>query len=149
MQDDSIIHLRVLGATKGEWVRASRTKGMKLGDWITQKVNMSTDFDGFTLNIPALLPFERYVLALSDDDSSAAFKRLRELDARQMQEDDAVYCDVKIAKTYLEKRVAMADGMADKHLFHDINVDALDYYAKAPYLTHAHLVGVLGGGDHG
>lgn len=116
---------------------------MKLGDWVVQRVIMSNDFEGFTLNVPAFLPFERYVLALTDDEARAAFKRVREFDAQLVQEDDAAYCDVKIAKAYLEKRVAMADGMAHPHLLHDINVDALDYYGKAPYLTHVHLVAVL------
>lgn len=104
---------------------------------------MSTDFDGFDLGVPAFLPFERYVLALTDDEARAAFKRVREVDAKLMQEDDTAYCDVKIAKTYLEKRVAIADGIADKRLFHDINVDALDYFSNAPYLTHSHLIEVL------
>lgn len=104
---------------------------------------MPKDFDGFALHVPAFLPFERYVLALTDAEARAAFQRVRELDAQVMQEDDTVYCDVKIAKSYLEKRVAMADGMAHPHLLHDINAEALGYYGKAPYLTHAHLVAVL------
>lgn len=143
MQDDFTIYLRVPGPVKGAWVAASRSRGMKLGDWIVQKVTMSADFDGFTLNVPAFLPFERYILALTDDEARAAFRRARELDAQAMAEDDAVYCGLKITKTYLEKRVAIADGMAHPHLLHDINADALDCYARAPHLTHAHLVAVL------
>ena len=143
MQEESIIHLRMPAALKGAWVMASRSRGMKLGDWIIQRVNMSTDFDGFSLGVSVFLPFERYVLALTDDEARAVFKRVRSLDARVMQEDGAAYCDVKIAKSYLEKRVALADGMAHPHLLHDINVDALNYFSKAPYLTHEHLIATL------
>ena len=38
MVSESLIHLRVPAATKGRWVRASRSAGMKLGDWITLAV---------------------------------------------------------------------------------------------------------------
>ena len=35
---DAIIHLRVSPALKGRWVRESRAAGMKLTDWIIQRV---------------------------------------------------------------------------------------------------------------
>jgi hypothetical protein len=38
MMPDAYIHLRVPAATKGRWIRASRTAGMRLTDWIVQKV---------------------------------------------------------------------------------------------------------------
>jgi hypothetical protein len=38
MPDDAYIHLRVPAATKSRWVRASRAAGMRLTDWIVQKV---------------------------------------------------------------------------------------------------------------
>jgi len=38
MDADSIIHLRVPDVLKARWVRASRTAGMRLTDWIVQHV---------------------------------------------------------------------------------------------------------------
>ena len=35
---DSLIHLRVSAATKARWVRQSRAAGMRLTDWIVQRV---------------------------------------------------------------------------------------------------------------
>ena len=35
---DALIHLRVSPALKGRWVRESRAAGMKLTDWIIQRV---------------------------------------------------------------------------------------------------------------
>ena len=35
---DAIIHLRVPAATKARWVRESRAAGMRLTDWIVQRV---------------------------------------------------------------------------------------------------------------
>lgn len=37
---DSIIHLRVPAATKARWVRESRAAGMRLTDWIVERVEM-------------------------------------------------------------------------------------------------------------
>ncbi|PEH90151.1 hypothetical protein CRM82_17540 [Comamonas terrigena] len=113
---------------------------MKLSDWIIQKVGvMDYDFNGFSLNIAVFVPFERYVRALPDADARALFKRVRDLNARQV---DAVAA-LKIVSTYLEKRMAIADGIADRELFHDINADALGYFAAAPELTHTDLIAVL------
>jgi hypothetical protein len=125
---------------KGAWIAASRAQDKKLSDWVVQKVGvMEYDFNGFSLNVPAFEPFERYVRALSDADAKVVFQQVRAFDARQ---EDAVAA-IKIAKTYLEKRCCIADGTADKNLFHDINVDALGYYAAAPDLTHIDLVKVM------
>ena len=35
---DALIHLRVSAATKAAWVRESRAAGMRLGDWIIERV---------------------------------------------------------------------------------------------------------------
>ena len=35
---DSIVHLRIPAATKARWVRESRAAGMRLTDWIMQRV---------------------------------------------------------------------------------------------------------------
>ncbi len=37
-QTDALIHLRVPAATKARWVRESRAAGMRLTDWIVQRV---------------------------------------------------------------------------------------------------------------
>jgi hypothetical protein len=36
--EDALIHLRVPAATKARWVQQSRAAGMRLTDWITEKV---------------------------------------------------------------------------------------------------------------
>ncbi|BBL25454.1 hypothetical protein [Comamonas terrigena] len=137
---DKPIVLSVPAELKGAWIAASRAQGMKLSDWIIQKVGvMDYDFNGFSLNIAVFVPFERYVRALPDADARALFKRVRDLNARQV---DAVAA-LKIVSTYLEKRMAIADGIADRELFHDINADALGYFAAAPELTHTDLIAVL------
>ena len=38
MTTDALIHLRVPAATKARWVRESRAAGMRLTDWIVQRV---------------------------------------------------------------------------------------------------------------
>lgn len=132
-------------AKKGAWVAASRKQGRKLTDWLIERIDApelqqdAGDFDGFTLNVGVFYPFERYVLALPDADARELFQRLRALDAQQ---EDAVAA-IKIARSYLEKRCCIADGTADRDLFHDINADALEYYRAFPELTHFDLMEVL------
>lgn len=145
--DSAQIVITVPRAKKGAWVAASRAQGRKLTDWLLERIDAPElgqgdgDFGGFTLRVGAFYPFERYVLALSDDDARALFRQLRQLDAEQ---DDAVAA-IKIASSYLEKRVAIADGMADRELFHGINADALGYYSAHQGLTHSDLIAVLAG----
>lgn len=140
--DQSQVIINVPRAKKGAWVSASRAQGRKLTDWLIERIDAPElqqdggDFGGFTLRVGALYPFERYVLALPDDDARALFRQLRRLDAAQ----DAAVAAIKIARSYLEKRVAIADGMADRSLFHDINADALGYYNACPGLTHRDLL---------
>ena len=97
---------------------------------------MSYEFNGFSLSIDAFIPFERYVRALSDDDARALLRAVKAHDAAQA---DAVAA-IKIAHSYLEKRVCIANGIADTDMFHDINVDALGFYHAAPDLTHIDLM---------
>ena len=143
--DSAQVVITVPRAKKGAWVAASRAQGRKLTDWMIERIDAQEikkdagDFDGFTLRVGALYPFERYVLALSDDDARAVFRQLRQLDAGQ---DDAVAA-IKIARSYLDKRVAIADGAADRDLFRDINTEALGYYGACPGLTHLDLLAVL------
>ena len=143
--DSAQVVITVPRAKKGAWVAASRNQGRKLTDWIIERIDApelqkaTGDFAGFTLRVGALYPFERYVLALPDDDARALFRQLRQMDADQ---DDAVAA-IKIARSYLDKRVAIADGAADRDLFHEINTEALGYYGACPGLTHLDLLAVL------
>ena len=143
--DSAQVVITVPRAKKGAWVAASRAQGRKLTDWMIERIDApelqkaTGDFAGFALRVGALYPFERYVLALSDDDARAVFRQLRQLDAGQ---DDAVAA-IKIARSYLDKRVAIADGAADRDLFRDINTEALGYYGACPGLTHLDLLAVL------
>lgn len=144
MSEKSII-ISLPSELKGAWVAASRAQGLKLTDWIIQRVGvMGYDFDGFSLNVPAFEPFERYIRALPGVEARALFQRVRALDAAQ---EDAVAA-IKIARMYLEKRCCIADGTADKDLFHDINVDALSFYAAAPELTHTDLIDAVSAAGH-
>lgn len=43
MPDDALIHLRVPAATKAAWVRASRAAGLRLTDWIVERVSAQPD----------------------------------------------------------------------------------------------------------
>ena len=144
--DQAQVVITVPRAKKGAWVAASRAQGRKLTDWLIERIDApeiqdAGDFDGFTLRVGAFHPFERYVLALPDDDARALFRQLRQMDAGQ----DDVVAAIKIASSYLEKRVAIADGTADRELFHDINADALSYYNACQGLTHSDLIAVLAG----
>lgn len=133
-------------AKKGAWVAASRSQGRKLTDWLLERIDAPEleqedggDFGGFTLRVGAFYPFERYVLALPDADARELFKHVRALDAPQ----DDVVAAIKIVKSYLEKRCCIADGTADRELFHDINADALGYYNACQELTHLDLLSVI------
>lgn len=45
---DALIHLRVPAATKARWVRESRAAGMRLTDWIIERVEARPfSLDGF------------------------------------------------------------------------------------------------------
>ena len=144
MTEKSEVVITVPRAKKGAWVSASRSQGRKLTDWLLERIDApeiqnASDFDGFTLRVGALYPFERYVLAMSDDDARSILKRVQQMDAQQ----DAAVAVIKVARSYMEKRVAMADGIADRELFHDINTEALGYYGACPGLTHLDLLAVL------
>lgn len=54
---DSLIHLRVPAALKGRWVRESRAAGMRLTDWITQRVDRPMPPTPITLSVPSGLSF--------------------------------------------------------------------------------------------
>ena len=143
--DAAQVVITVPRAKKGAWVAASRAQGRKLTDWLIERIDApeaeshAEAFAGFTLQVGVFYSFERYVLALPDADARELFQRVRKLDTKQ---DDSVAA-IKIARSYLEKRVAMADGIADRELFHEINTEALGYYGACPGLTHLDLLAVL------
>lgn len=62
--DEVVIHLRVPGALKGRWVRASRARGQRLTDWIVAHVESSMLQQ---INIPAELDFADLKLARDAD----------------------------------------------------------------------------------
>jgi hypothetical protein len=138
--DKAQVVITVSRALKGAWVASSRAEGKKLTDWITEGVSMIQDRHRFTLDLPALEPFERYVLALGDAEARDLLKKVRALDAK----DEYVTVAVKVAKAYLEKRVCLADGIADHALFRDINRDSLHLINQFyPQLSHLELIEVL------
>lgn len=140
MKETSEVVLTVPRALKGSWVAQSRRAGMKLTDWIVEKMEVEQNYDGFTLSVAAFAPFEAYVASLSSGDARSLLKRIKTIDASQTE----AIAAIKIAKSYLEKRVAITGGIADKHLFHDINVDALGYFSAHQELTHLDLIQALG-----
>jgi len=64
MTDDALIHLRVPAGLKARWVRESRAAGMRLTDWIIQRME-TTVTKPVPISIPADLPFS--ALQLSRD----------------------------------------------------------------------------------
>lgn len=42
MENDALIHLRVPAATKARWVRESRAAGMRLTEWVVERVEPET-----------------------------------------------------------------------------------------------------------
>lgn len=61
---DALIHLRVPAALKARWVRESRAAGMRLTDWIVQRVEAhSMDPRHIAIGIPEGLKFSDLKLA--------------------------------------------------------------------------------------
>lgn len=52
MADDAVIHLRVPAAQKASWIRESRSAGMRLTDWIIERVERSMQPSTATAIIP-------------------------------------------------------------------------------------------------
>lgn len=64
---DATIHIRLPAATKAAWVRESRAAGMRLGDWIIERVEAHRMQRLTTINIPAGLAFADLKLARDAD----------------------------------------------------------------------------------
>ncbi len=74
MTDETLIHLRVPASLKARWVRESRAEGIRLTEWIVQRVE-STSMNKptpTTLEIPEGLRFSELKLA-HDADGNVSF----------------------------------------------------------------------------
>lgn len=60
---DALIHLRVPAATKARWVRESRAAGMRLADWIVQRVEPPLMKKNTPISIPEGMAFADLRLA--------------------------------------------------------------------------------------
>lgn len=70
---EAIIHLRVPAATKARWVRESRAAGMRLTDWIVQRVE-AQPMDKITpISIPQGLGFAALRLARDPQTGDVSF----------------------------------------------------------------------------
>lgn len=67
MPDEALIHLRVPAATKAAWVRESRAAGMRLTDWIIERVEAQQMQQITPISIPADLTFADLKLARDSD----------------------------------------------------------------------------------
>lgn len=67
---DAFVHLRVPAAIKARWVRESRAAGMRLTDWIVQRVEAV--MPQVAINIPEGLSFAALSLA-RDSDGGVSF----------------------------------------------------------------------------
>ena len=70
---DALIHMRVPAATKARWVRESRAAGMRLTDWIVQRVE-AQPMDKITLiSIPQGVAFSDLRLARDPQTGDVSF----------------------------------------------------------------------------
>lgn len=73
MSDTAIIHLRVPTATKARWVRESRAAGMRLTDWIVQRVEARPMKKITPISIPVDLDFSALRLARDSGTGDVSF----------------------------------------------------------------------------
>lgn len=70
---DALIHLRVPAATKARWVRESRAAGMRLTDWIIERVEARPMKQITPISIPAGMAFADLQLARDPATGDVAF----------------------------------------------------------------------------
>ena len=70
---DAIIHLRVPAATKARWVRESRAAGMRLTDWIVQRVEAQPMKQITPISIPQGMAFSDLRLSRDTDTGDVSF----------------------------------------------------------------------------
>ena len=75
MMSDALIHLRVPAALKARWVRDSRAAGMRLTDWIVQRVEAQTmgTPGHVAIGIPSDLKFSDLKLARDPQTGDVSF----------------------------------------------------------------------------
>jgi len=64
---DATIHLRTTAARKGRWIRASRAAGMRLTDWIIERVERGMENFAVTVVVPEGLDFAELRLGQQSD----------------------------------------------------------------------------------
>ena len=70
---DALIHLRVPAATKARWVRESRAAGMRLTDWIVQRVEAQSMDKITPISIPQGMIFADLRLARDPKTGDVSF----------------------------------------------------------------------------
>lgn len=73
LQPESLIHLRVPAATKARWVRESRAAGMRLTDWIIQRVEAHPMEQKANISIPLDMTFAELRLARNPMTGNVSF----------------------------------------------------------------------------
>lgn len=137
-QVDKPVILNVRAELRGAWIAASRAQGMKLTDWLIQRIGHNHyEFDGYSLGISVLSPYEDYIRALP---AQSAKVYLQAMEHRAAQHASDMAPALHIATSYLHKRVLIDTGIASKDLFHRINSDALTCYRLHPQLDHHALM---------
>jgi len=73
MQPDAAVHLRIPAATKARWVRESRAAGMRLTDWIVQRVEAQTMKQTTSITLPEGMAFADLQLARDPSTGDVSF----------------------------------------------------------------------------
>lgn len=135
---DKPVILNVRAELRGAWIAASRAQGMKLTDWLIQRIGLNHyEFDGYSLGIRALSPYEDYIRALPPQSTEAYLKSTEQ---RAAQHPSDIEPALHLATSYLRKRVMIETGTGSKDQFHQINRDALNCYRLNPQLDHHALM---------
>lgn len=70
---DALIHMRVPAATKARWVRESRAAGMRLTDWIVQRVDAQHMHKITPISIPIGMKFSELRLERDPQTGDVSF----------------------------------------------------------------------------
>lgn len=73
MPDDALIHLRVPAELKARWVRESRAAGMRLTDWIVQRVGAQHMHKITPISIPTGMTFSELRLGRDPKTGDVSF----------------------------------------------------------------------------
>ena len=106
MTSDALIHLRVPASTKARWVRESRAAGMRLTDWITNRVEESMTTITVSFDVPAeafaRVEMMAHEIELNDPNYNGADIRVVRGDFTQVDDSDelrgaGLFCRVQNA----------------------------------------------------